>query len=104
MSTSAARTAGLALLSLAVSQAAISQEPIACADLAALYQASDVLITSATEVPEILTGPSAAPAHCYVRGAISDNIKFALFRPVRWCRRLHRGGTGREEDCDTTGV
>src|SRR5688572_23753522 len=94
MPTSAARAAGFALLSLAVSQAAISQEPVACADLAALYQASDVLITSATEVPEILTGPSAAPAHCDVRGTISDNIKFALFLPVQWNRRFQMVGNG----------
>ena len=94
MSTSAARAAGLALLSLAVSQAATSQEPVACADLAARYQAGDVQITSATEVPEILTGPSAAPAHCDVRGAISDNIKFALFLPVQWNGRFQMVGNG----------
>jgi len=94
MSTSAARAAGLALLSFAVSQAAASQEPVACADLAARYQTSDVLITSATEVPEILTGPSAAPAHCDVRGAISDNIKFALFLPVQWNGRFQMVGNG----------
>src|SRR5688500_2231737 len=94
MSTSAARAAGLALLSLAVSQAANSQEPIACADLAAQYQAGDVLITSATEVPEIPTGPTAAPAHCDVRGAISDNIKFALFLPVQWNGRFQMVGNG----------
>ena len=93
--TSAARAAGLALLSLAVSQDVVAREgPVACAELAARFHAHDVAITSATEVPEVLTGPTAAPAHCDVRGAISDNIKFALFLPVQWNGRFQMVGNG----------
>jgi feruloyl esterase len=95
MSTSAARAAGLALLSLAVSQEVSSHDqPVACADLAAEFHARDVVVTSATEVPEVLTGPTAAPAHCDVRGAISGNIKFALFLPVEWNGRFQMVGNG----------
>jgi feruloyl esterase len=96
MSISAARVAGLALLSLAVTQDAVARhrEPIACADLATQFHARDVLITSATEVPEVISGPTAAPAHCDVRGAISDNIKFAVFLPVEWNGRFQMVGNG----------
>jgi feruloyl esterase len=96
MLTSAVRAAGLALLSLAVAQALAHKDPdpIACVDLAAQYHARDVVITSAAEVPEVLTGPTAAPAHCDVRGAISDNIKFALFLPVQWNGRFQMVGNG----------
>lgn len=96
MSISAARAAGLALLSLAVSQDVLARhpEPIACADLATQFRAREVAITSATEVPEVTTGPTAAPAHCDVRGAISDNIKFALFLPVQWNGRFQMVGNG----------
>src|SRR5688572_14966680 len=61
---------------------ALPQEGIAqndaedCAALAIQYQAEDVVITSAVEVPEVTTGASAAPAHCDVRGTIRGNIKF----------------------------
>jgi hypothetical protein len=68
--------------------------PIACAALAAEYAAADVAITSATAVPEITSGGSAAPAHCDVRGTISDNIKFALFLPVEWNGRFQMVGNG----------
>src|SRR5688500_18993432 len=94
MSPSAARPAGLALLSLAGSQGAYSPQPSACAHLAAPHQASGVLATSGTDVPELRTGPSGAPAHCDVRGAISDNIKFALFMPVQWNGRVQMVGNG----------
>ena len=95
MSTSAARAAGLALLSLAVSQDVVAHDrPVACADLVSRYHARDVVIASATDVPEVLTGPTAAPAHCDVRGAISDNIKFALFLPVEWNGRFQMVGNG----------
>jgi hypothetical protein len=96
MLTSAARAAGLALLSLAISQDVLARHPrpVACVDLAAEYHARDVEITSATEVPEVLTGPTAAPAHCDVRGAISGNIKFALFLPVQWNGRFQMVGNG----------
>jgi hypothetical protein len=69
-------------------------EPLACAELAVEYQARDVVIVSATEVPEVTTGSNAAPAHCDVRGAISDNIKFALFLPVAWNGRFQMVGNG----------
>jgi feruloyl esterase len=94
MSISAARVAGFALMSLAISHAAVAKQPIACADLATQYDAFDVVITSATEVAEVLSGPTAAPAHCDVRGAISDNIKFALFLPVQWNGRFQMAGNG----------
>jgi feruloyl esterase len=96
MSISAARVAGLALLSFAISPQPLlaHDRPIACADLAAQYHARDVVIASATEVPEVPTGPTAAPAHCDVRGAISDNIKFALFLPVEWNGRFQMVGNG----------
>jgi len=68
--------------------------PVACAALPAGYEARDVVITSATEVPEVTTGGSAAPAHCDVRGTISDNIKFALFLPVQWNGRFQMVGNG----------
>jgi len=69
-------------------------EPLACAELAAEYEARDVVIVSATEVPEVTTGNNAAPAHCDVRGTISDNIKFALFLPVEWNGRFQMVGNG----------
>ena len=96
MSTSAARAAGaFALLSLAFSLQAVARDrPIACVDLAAQYRARDVVIVSATEVPEVLTGSTAAPAHCDVRGTISDNIKFAVFLPVQWNGRFQMVGNG----------
>ena len=96
MWTGAVRAAGVFfLLSLAfLHEAAARERPIACADLAALYRARDVVITSATVVPEVLTGQNAAPAHCDVRGAISDNIKFALFLPVQWNGRFQMVGNG----------
>ena len=93
----AARAAGIVLLSLSfsiVGEAAAREAPIACADLATQYQAPDVVITSATEVPEVTTGQNAAPAHCDVRGAISDNIKFALFLPTAWNGRYQMVGNG----------
>ena len=68
--------------------------PVACAQLAAGYEAPDVAITSATAVPEITSGGNAAPAHCDVRGTISDNIKFALFLPVDWNGRCQMVGNG----------
>src|SRR5688572_12966924 len=69
-------------------------EPIACAQLVAGYDAQDVAIISATEVPEVTTGGNAAPAHCDVRGTISGNIKFALFLPVDWNGRFQMVGNG----------
>jgi hypothetical protein len=69
-------------------------EPVACAALVAGYEKPDVVITSATEVPEVTTGGNAAPAHCDVRGAISDNIKFAIFLPVDWNGRFQMVGNG----------
>lgn len=95
MSISAVRAAGAFLLFFAMSQQVSAHErPIACQDLATVYRDRDVVIASATEVPEVTTGPSAAPAHCDVRGAISDNIKFALFLPVQWNGRFQMVGNG----------
>ena len=65
-----------------------------CADLPAGFAAPDVVITSATEVPEVTSGSNAAPAHCDVRGTISDNIKFAVFLPVDWNGRFQMVGNG----------
>ncbi len=96
MRTRAARAASAFLLLSVVLSPELSarDHPIACADLAAQYHAADVVITSATAVAEVLTGPTAAPAHCDVRGAISDNIKFALFLPVQWNGRFQMVGNG----------
>jgi hypothetical protein len=68
--------------------------PIACAQLVSDYDGSDVVIISATEVPEVTSGGNAAPAHCDVRGTISDNIKFAVFLPVDWNGRFQMVGNG----------
>lgn len=95
MSISAARAAGAFLLLFNVSQPVSAHpRPIACADLATVYRDRDVAITSATEVPEVTTGQTAAPAHCDVRGTISDNIKFALFLPLQWNGRFQMVGNG----------
>lgn len=96
MSTRAERAAGLIfLLSFALMPDAGARErPIACPDLAALYRAPGVVISSATEVPEVTTGSNAAPPHCDVRGTISDNIRFALFLPVQWNGRFQMVGNG----------
>jgi tannase/feruloyl esterase len=67
---------------------------IACADLATAYRAPDVVISSATLVAEVTTGPSAAPEHCDVRGTIRGNIKFALFLPAAWNERFQMVGNG----------
>jgi hypothetical protein len=83
--------AAVSVLSL---PAAALDGPIACSNLASSYQAPDVVITSATEVPEVTTGSAAAPAHCDVRGAIRGNIKFALFLPVEWNGRFQMVGNG----------
>jgi feruloyl esterase len=69
-------------------------EPVPCVELATEFEAAGVLITSASEVPEVTTGGNAAPAHCDVRGAISDNIKFAIFLPVDWNGRFQMVGNG----------
>jgi tannase/feruloyl esterase len=84
--------AGLGALLLALPVDGLAATP--CAELAARYAAPEVVITSATEVPEVLSGPTAAPAHCDVRGTISDNIKFALFLPVEWNGRFQMVGNG----------
>jgi feruloyl esterase len=68
--------------------------PIACADLPALYHAPEVAITSATLVPEVTSGGSAAPEHCDVRGTIRGNIKFAVFLPTAWNLRFQMVGNG----------
>jgi Tannase and feruloyl esterase len=99
MSTSVARAASAFLLFCGLSivlspQLGARERPIAGADLATQYRAPDVVIASATAVAEVLTGPTAAPAHCDVRGAISDNIKFALFLPVQWNGRFQMVGNG----------
>lgn len=78
--------AGASLLLLALPAAA----QIACADLAGAYRAPDVSITSSTAVP----AAGANPAHCDVRGAISGNIKFALFLPLEWNGRFQMVGNG----------
>jgi hypothetical protein len=69
-------------------------EPVACVDLAATFAAPEVVLTSVTEVAEVPSGGNAAPAHCDVRGTISDNIKFALFLPVDWNGRFQMVGNG----------
>src|SRR3954469_7274801 len=69
-------------------------DPVACVDLAAAYAAPDVAITSATEVPEVASGPNAGPAYCDVRGTIRGNIKWALFLPVDWNGRFQMVGNG----------
>ena len=85
-----AGVAGAGALLLALPSAA----QIPCAELASVYQAPQVAITSATAVPEVTSGNSAAPAHCDVRGTIRGNIKFALFLPVEWNGRFQMVGNG----------
>jgi feruloyl esterase len=74
--------------------AAAAAAPIACIDLPALYHAPDVVITSATLVPEVTSGGAAAPEHCDVRGTIRGNIKFAVFLPTAWNQRFQMVGNG----------
>jgi len=78
-------------------------DPVACVDLQASFAAPEVVLTSVTEVPEVLTGGNAAPAHCDVRGTISDNIKFALFLPVEWNGRFQMVGNGGKAGSISTG-
>jgi hypothetical protein len=86
------RIAGSAALLCALPTA--YAEPVACVDLAASFAAPEVVLTSVTEVPAVPSGGNAAPAHCDVRGTISDNIKFALFLPVDWNGRFQMVGNG----------
>src|SRR6185503_6521418 len=78
-------------------------DPVACVDLQASFAAPEVVLTSVTEVPEVLTGGNAAPAHCDVRGTISDNIKFALFLRVEWNGRFQMVGNGGKAGSISTG-
>ncbi len=73
---------------------AIAGAAIPCTDLPAGFHAPEVVITSATEVPEVTSGNSAAPAHCDVRGTIRGNIKFAVFLPEQWNGRFQMVGNG----------
>ncbi len=70
------------------------RQPLACIDLPALYHAPEVVITSATPVPQVTSGPNAAPEHCDVRGTIRGNIKFAVFLPTAWNQRFQMVGNG----------
>jgi feruloyl esterase len=73
---------------------ALATAAIPCGDLPAGFHAPDVVIVSATEVPEVTSGNTAAPAHCDVRGTIRGNIKFAVFLPVNWNGRFQMVGNG----------
>jgi hypothetical protein len=89
---SAVRGAGVAPLLLALPLDGFAA--LSCAELATTYEAPEVVITSATEVPAVPSGGNAAPAHCDVRGTIIDNIEFALFLPVEWNGRFQMVGNG----------
>lgn len=84
-----AGSAGFGALLIALPAGAVP-----CADLAASFTAPEVVITSSTEVPEVPSGGTAAPAHCDVRGTIRGNIKFAVFLPVDWNGRFQMVGNG----------
>ena len=73
---------------------ALAAAAIPCIDLPAGFHAPDVVLTSATAVPEVPSGGTAAPAHCDVRGTIRGNIKFAAFLPVDWNGRFQMVGNG----------
>ena len=73
---------------------ALAAAAIPCSELATGFQAPDVVITSATPVPEVTSGNNAAPEHCDVRGTIRGNIKFAVFLPVDWNGRFQMVGNG----------
>lgn len=67
----------------------------ACARVARSMVGRDVVIASATLVAEVTSGPTAAPAHCDVRGTIRGNIKFAVFLPQQdWNGRFQMVGNG----------
>jgi hypothetical protein len=69
---------------------ALAAAAIPCSELATGFQAPDVAITSASEVPAAGT----TPAHCDVRGTIRGNIKFAVFLPLDWNGRFQMVGNG----------
>jgi hypothetical protein len=73
---------------------ALAAAAIPCGELAAGFQAPDVVISSATEVAAVPSGNNAAPAHCDVRGTIRGNIKFAVFLPVEWNGRFMEDSHG----------
>lgn len=61
------------------------ERPIACADLATLYRARDVVVSWATAVPVVLTGQNAAPAHC--DGGVGHDTVDWLTPLVDWVER-----------------
>ena len=66
-----------------------------CVRLRGWNAGADTVISSATAVAAVASGPAAAPAYCDVSGTIRGNIQFAVWLPANsWNGRFQMVGNG----------